>query len=88
MSEQLFLIARFLISTEVVYLQRWNGWCHMKLLPSRRKFCVHHKNAILATTSITALKHDFCLLKAVVTCDLRYDGLVFLEDLVGGLVEV
>ena len=32
----------FLMSTEVVYLQRWNGWCHMKLQPSRRKFCVHH----------------------------------------------
>ena len=30
------------ISTEVVYLQRWHGWCHMKLQPSRRKFCVHH----------------------------------------------
>ena len=26
----------------MVYLQRWQGWCHMKLLPSRRKFCVHH----------------------------------------------
>ena len=43
MSDKLF-IARFffLISTEVVYLQRWHGWCHMKLQPSRRKFCVHH----------------------------------------------
>ena len=28
--------------TKVVYLQRWHGWCHMKLLPSWRKFCVHH----------------------------------------------
>ena len=40
-------IARFLfcfvfLYTEVVYLQRWHGWCHMKLQPSRRKFCVHH----------------------------------------------
>ena len=26
----------------MVYLQRRHGWCHMKLLPSRRKFCVHH----------------------------------------------
>ena len=41
MSDQLF-IARFLISTKVVQLQRWHGWCHMTLLPSRRKFCVHH----------------------------------------------
>ena len=40
MSGYLF-IARFWISTEVVYLQRWLGWCHIKLLPSRRKFCVH-----------------------------------------------
>ena len=38
MSEQLF-IACFLISTEVVYLQRWHGWCHMKLLPSQRILC-------------------------------------------------
>ena len=35
-------ITRFWISTKVVYLQRWYGWCHMKLLPSRHKFCVHH----------------------------------------------
>ena len=40
--EWLAFIARFWISTEVVYLQRWHGWCHMKLLPSRGKFCVHH----------------------------------------------
>ena len=25
----------------MVYIQHWHGWCHMKLLPSRRKFCVH-----------------------------------------------
>ena len=37
-----FLLLCFLISTEVVHLQRWHGWCHMKLQPSRRKFCVHH----------------------------------------------
>ena len=43
-SEQLF-IARFWISTEVMYLQRWHGWCHMKLLPewlNLGAFCVHH----------------------------------------------
>ena len=38
----LVFIARFWISTEVVYLQRWHGWCHMKLLLSQRRFCVHH----------------------------------------------
>ena len=31
MSEQLFIV-RFWISTDVVYLQHWHGWCHMKLL--------------------------------------------------------
>ena len=24
-------------------LKRWHGWCHMKLLLSQRKFCVHHE---------------------------------------------
>ena len=28
------VIVCFSISTEVVYLQRWHGWCHMKLLSS------------------------------------------------------
>ena len=37
MSDLLFIV-RFWTSTRVVYL---HGWCHMKLLPSRRKFCVH-----------------------------------------------
>ena len=23
----------------MVYLQRWHGWCHVKLLPSRRVLC-------------------------------------------------
>ena len=31
----------FLISTEVVYLQRWHGWCYMKMLPSRRVLYNH-----------------------------------------------
>ena len=26
--------------TEVVYLQRWHGWCHMELLPSRHVLCI------------------------------------------------
>ena len=29
-----FYSAFFWISTEVVYLQCWHGWCHMKLQPS------------------------------------------------------
>ena len=40
-----FYSAFFWISTEVVYLQRWHGWCHKNLLPERvslGEFCVHH----------------------------------------------
>ena len=40
-----FFIARFCISTEVVYLQRWHGWCHMKLLPSRHVLCTSYNHA-------------------------------------------
>ena len=35
----------FLISIEVVYLQRWHGWCHMKLLPSHRVLCTPYNHA-------------------------------------------
>ena len=41
--EWIVFIARFWISTEVVYLQRWHGWCHKNLLPERVSlgaFCV------------------------------------------------
>ena len=44
MSEKLF-IARFWISTEVVYLQRLHGWCRMKLLPSRHVLCTPYNHA-------------------------------------------
>ena len=40
-----FFTARFRISTEVVYLQRWHGWCHMKLLPSLRVLCTPYNHA-------------------------------------------
>ena len=40
-----YFIARFLISTEVVYLQRWHGWCHMNLLPPRRVLCTPYNHA-------------------------------------------
>ena len=49
MSDYLF-IAHFRMSTEVVYLQHWHGWCHMKLQPSRRKFCVHHTTMLHVTS--------------------------------------
>ena len=34
----------------MVYLQRWHGWCHMKLQASRRKFCVHHTTMLHVTS--------------------------------------
>ena len=43
MSEQLF-IACFWISTEVVCLQHWHGWCHMKLPPSRHILCTPYNH--------------------------------------------
>ena len=36
-----FIHSAIFLSTEVVYLQRWHGWWHMKLQPSRRKSCAH-----------------------------------------------
>ena len=59
----------FLISTEVVYLQRWHGWCHMKLQPSWCKFCVHH-TTMLQVTSCEAT-HIRCMCLAV-TCQLHF----------------
>ena len=50
------------ISTEMVYVQRWHGWCHIKLQPSRRKFCVHH-TTMLHVTSCKA---------TAVACHLRF----------------
>ena len=51
MSESLFIV-RFWISTKVVCLQRWHGWCHIKLLPSRHILFTpykHHINSCKAT---------------------------------------
>ena len=33
------------MTTEVVYLQRWHGWCHMKLQPCRRVLCTPYNHA-------------------------------------------
>ena len=38
-------IARFWISSEVVYLQRWHGWCRLQLLPSRSVMCIPYNHA-------------------------------------------
>ena len=57
------------ISTEVVYLQRWHGWWHMKLQPSRRKFCVHH-TAMHHVTSCSHIRKVYACL--AVTCHLHF----------------
>ena len=57
----------FKISTEVVYLQRWHGWCHMKLQPSRRRFCVHHTTM----HHVTSCKATYVRCLAV-TCHLYF----------------
>ena len=40
-----FFICLYIISTEVMYLWRWHGWCHMKLLSSRRVLCTPYNHA-------------------------------------------
>ena len=44
----------------MVYLQRWHGWCHIKLQPSRRKSCVHH-TTMLHVTSCKATALGACV---------------------------
>ena len=39
-------IVHFWISTEVLYLQRWRGWCHMKLLPSWHILCTPYNHTL------------------------------------------
>ena len=34
-----------------------HGWCHMKILPSRRKFCVHHTTLHQFTASLHSKPH-------------------------------
>ena len=43
--ERLAFYSAFLADPPVVYLQRWHGWCHMKLLPSRRVLCTPNNHA-------------------------------------------
>ena len=68
MSEYLF-IARFWISTEVVYLQHWHGWCHKNLLPSRRVLCTPYNHAPCHFMQSHIHKVYACL---AVTCHLRF----------------
>ena len=64
-----FFIARFWISTGVVYLQRWHGWCHMKLLPSRRVLCTPYNHAPCHFMQSHIRKVYACL---AVTCHLHF----------------
>ena len=68
MTEYLF-IARFWISTEVVYLQRWYGWCHMKLLQSRRVLSTPYNHAPSHFRQSHKHKVYVCL---AVTCHLHF----------------
>ena len=68
--EWIVFIARFfLISTEVVYLQRCYGWCHKKLLPSQRVLCTPYNHAPCHFMQSHIRKAYACL---AVTCHLRF----------------
>ena len=60
---------RFLIPTEVVYLQRWRDWCHMKLLPSQRILCTPYNQAPCHFMQSYIHKVHACL---AVTCHLHF----------------
>ena len=68
MSEQIF-IACFWISGEMVCLQRWHGWCHMKLQPSRRVLCTPYNHAPCHFMQSHIRKVYACL---AVTCHLLF----------------
>ena len=70
--EWILFIARFWISTEVVYLQRWHGWCHKNLLPesqSRHVLCTPYNHAPCHFMQSHIGKVYACL---AVTCHLRF----------------
>ena len=64
-----YFIARLLIATEMVYLQRWHGWCHMNLLPSRRVLCTPYNHAPRHFMQNHIHKVYACL---AVTCHLHF----------------
>ena len=53
----------------MVYLQRWHGWCHMKLLPSRRVLCTPYNHAPCHFMQSHIRKVYACL---AVTCHLHF----------------
>ena len=52
----------------MVYLQRWHGWCHMKLHPSRRVLCTQYNHAPCHFIQSHIRKVYACL---AVTCHLH-----------------
>ena len=52
-----------------MYLQCWHGWCHKKLLPSRRILCTPYNHAPCHFMQSHIRKVYACL---VVTCHLRF----------------
>ena len=66
-----------LISTEVVYWQcylvvAWLAWCHMKLLPSWHKFCVHHTTMHQFPVSLHTKPHGWVHVCLAVICHLHF----------------
>ena len=53
----------------MVYLQRWHGWYHMKLLPSGRVLCTPYNHAPCHFMQSHTRKVYVCL---AVTCHLRF----------------
>ena len=53
----------------MVYLHRWHGWCHMKLLPSRRVLCTPYNHAPCHFMQSHIRKVYACL---AVTCHLHF----------------
>ena len=68
MSDQLFMV-HFWISTAVVYLQHWHGWCHMKLLPSWCVLCTPYNHAPRFFMQSDIHKVHACL---AITCHLHF----------------
>ena len=55
----------------MVYLQRWHGWCHLKLLPSRHILCTPYNHAPCHFMQSHMRKVYACL---AVTCHLLFCG--------------
>ena len=53
----------------MMYLQHWHGWCHMKLLPSRRVLCAPYNLAPCHFMQSHIRKVHACL---AVTCHLHF----------------